>query len=421
MATNNTTYIILPFHWGSRDVYISDWIALFTLGLAPLVAHILSGAPRPSYLHHDRPQWHDVICHYNPASILWRYAAITDRRIRSRNWGPVDIAASNAIFWTPKGWNGSENMLERALPYATRLPEGPMVRLLSLEMLKTVIVFLQGIQAVTSILGNFTSTGDYTTMDAVSGLFIPIGACGLLRLCAALWLTDDFHFAISDESPKSTQPPSLKSYGTGLSTGSVDSLSCEPYHKLLPPMPEDFHIWYSRAFRMFFMMPIAGCFALDILFISPLVGTFGRKGIFTTTSWLLGAYYLTLLAPTVFILGYYFGTGPLRTTIIPCISKLWYKVYCIFVAVFTIVLIAVAAIEMRKTFCGKYTSLTPDFEHPCATGSQRIFTVGQDNDDTFAIAQGLKGDGRFTVANFTGTCLGVPDLVDEWRNAALVS
>ncbi|KAM0819296.1 hypothetical protein AB5N19_05111 [Seiridium cardinale] len=390
----------------------------------------------------------------------WRYAAITDRRIRSRNWGPADIAVSNAIFWTSKGWSGSESMLETALPYATRLPEGPMVRILSLEMLKTVIVFLQGIQAVTSIIGNFTSTGDYTTMDTVSGLFIPIGACGLLRLCAALWLTDDFHFTVPGDSPKQLQANSLKSYNTGLSTVSVDSFGYEPSEKLLPPMPEDFHIWYSRAFRFFFMIPIFGVsnfqsyfmpllgysyyprsqkfltrgpeltnlsmrvisdsgYGTDIVYLSPFVGIFGRKGVFTTTSWLLGVYYQSLLAPTVITFSYYFSVGPLRTNIIPCISKMWYKVYCSFCAVFTVVLIVIAAVETRKTFCGKFTSLTPDFDHPCATGQQKLINIGQSDGDMFAIAQNLTIYGQFVVANFTGMCLGVPDAVTQWQNASM--
>ncbi|KAI1865494.1 uncharacterized protein JN550_008251 [Neoarthrinium moseri] len=390
---------------------------MFTLGLAPLIAHILSGAPQPSYLTNSRPKWHDVLCHYNPASILWRYAAIADRRIRSPTWNSADMAVANAIFWTQNGWDGQESMLGRALPHASRLPDQPTVKLLSLEMLKTIIVFLQGVQAITSILGNFTSFGDYTTMDTVSGLFIPLGASGLARLWAAQWLTDDFAFIASDDVAMRPGPYSEKGYDLRVS---VDSLVYDPDSMCLTPKAT-YRIWRSRIFRALYMVPVLSCFALDILFLSPWIGTFGRKGVFTVSSWLMGFYYMTILAPTTLILGIYFTRGPLRTTIIPCMSTVWYKAYCLFLTFFTVVLIAVAAIETRKTFCGKYTTLPPEFDHPCAIGQQRIIILDSTTNGPFGFAQGLEAGGLFEVANFTGTCLGIPDPASLWRNATIAS
>lgn len=78
--------------------------------------------------------------------MLWRYAAIADRRIRARDWSRVDMAAANAIFWTSDGWDASESMVERSLLYCTHLPDHGRVALLSVDMLKTGIVTLQGVQ-----------------------------------------------------------------------------------------------------------------------------------------------------------------------------------------------------------------------------------------------------------------------------------
>jgi hypothetical protein len=76
-------YKISPLEVQNQGITFPDWIGILTLCFAPLIAHVLSGAPRPSYLSPTRPTWHDQLTHYNPTSILWRYAAITDRRIRA--------------------------------------------------------------------------------------------------------------------------------------------------------------------------------------------------------------------------------------------------------------------------------------------------------------------------------------------------
>lgn len=416
---SNGTYTILPLHWGSRDIILADWIALFTLGLAPLVAHIISGAPRPSCLYHRRPKWHDHLCTYNPVSICWRYAAIADRRIRSPAWSIHDIAASNAIFWTAQGWDGSESMIYRSLPYAIRLPEKATVDMFSMEMLRTIIVLLQGLQALACIIGNFSSTGDYTTMDTVSGLFIPVAICGLLRLCAAFWLTDDFAYAAGGGDKIMLAPPVSNQYHN---RRSLDSLQIE--YEEVPCANNAYHarsrLWCSRAFRAFYLVPILGCWCLAFLFITPWVGTYGWKGIWTTTSWLLGVYYVSLCTPMALIMGYHFARGPITTTIIPCISTWWYKAYSMMVAMFTVILIAVAAIETHKTVCGKYSSLASEYGDPCATGDLRTFKLGAGASDGFGIAERLQGDGQFVVVNYTGQCLGIPVLGDEWQNATML-
>lgn len=130
---------------------LSDVISLFTLGLAPLIVHIISGVPSPSYLDNRRPRWHDQIVLCNPISILWRYAAIINRRIRFEAWNNIEIAATNALFWTPQGWDGTESMIQRCLPYATHLPHKARVDFVSLEMVKNVVVFLQGVQAAVAL------------------------------------------------------------------------------------------------------------------------------------------------------------------------------------------------------------------------------------------------------------------------------
>src|SRR2546430_12965099 len=136
----------------SSDIMLDDWIALLTLCLAPIVMHIVAGAPSTVHLHHQPPAWHDIICHYNPTSILWRYFTILDRRIRAKTWDSADMAASNASFWTEHGWDGSETMTEKSRKSWTRLPSHARVNFFSVSAAKTIIVSLQGVQAIYILL-----------------------------------------------------------------------------------------------------------------------------------------------------------------------------------------------------------------------------------------------------------------------------
>ncbi|ETS84556.1 hypothetical protein PFICI_02581 [Pestalotiopsis fici W106-1] len=401
---SNSTYNIVPIHWGSRGIGIPDWFSEFTLCLSPLIAHILSGAPRPSYLTSNRPKWHDRLCLLNPISIVWRYAAITERRIQTRDWQPKDIAVANAVFWTPRGWDGSKIMRWRAMSYMSYLPQRNRVEFLSLEMLKTIILFLQGVQAVTAILCNYTSTGDFTSFDTISGLFIPLGIAGLLRVFAAPWLTDDFNFGISShgaERPlRSTNGrrtmPLLMLDDIGYGYGQKEQYQSSG--------AADGHPWLCGILRGLFMLPVVGSWALSFIYVTPWIGSFGLKGVYTTTGFVFGLYYMFLTTPMLLIIGYYFCKGPLETTIIPCISRVWYKVYCVALTLFTIILVVITAVETRKTVCGKYTSHATGSQHPCATGNTKLIEIGPTSDQGFGIIQAVSG--QTVVTNLTGSCIG---------------
>ena len=134
------------------------------------------------------------MCSYNPTSIIWRYAAITDRRIRAIQWSRRDLAATNAIFWTSDGWNGGEEMVTTSATYCLRYPESTRVEILSLTMLKTVITTLQGASAFYILVGSVAGVAlpGVAIGFGVDTLFFPLSILGCLRLCAAAWLTDDF-------------------------------------------------------------------------------------------------------------------------------------------------------------------------------------------------------------------------------------
>lgn len=58
-------------------------------------------------------------------------------------------------------------------------------------MVQTTIVTRQGVAALSSLSKGIFGRGsyDYTGLD---GIFFPLAILGLLRICAAPWLTEDF-------------------------------------------------------------------------------------------------------------------------------------------------------------------------------------------------------------------------------------
>lgn len=395
-------FTVLPPLLQSQSTDFTDWVSLITLCLAPLIAHLAAGAPQPSYLTSVSPRWHDRLCHYIPTSIMWRYAAITDRRIRSFGWDIQTIAAANALFWTPRGWDGSEQMAACSLEYCTYLPETARVEMLSWDMAKTLITTLQGVQAIYDLGGNPSLNGPMRV--AVNTIFSPLAILGLYRLSAALWLTNHFNFA-----------PRSQVLALGFTRRlSLDSLLEEPEK---PPTPVHYYratsYLPSRVFRSMFFLP------MFILWLLLLFHTFGSPitSMQSFSFLICNILYHLILAPSLVIIGYYFARGMTTTTIVPCISATWYKIYSVTVMGLMLGLIAVSSVETRKTPCGTWTA-TGGFDGDywtCKSRTSEFIRVDPGlGGNAFGIAStypnitvgSMLEAGQFWVDNFTGSCIG---------------
>lgn len=435
---------VLPFTYQSRDISFSDWVSLITLCLAPLVAHVAAGAPQPSYLTRRRlPKWHDLLCHYNPTSILWRYFAVTDRRLRAKHWDVADIAAANALFWTDAGWDGSEKVAEQSLSFCSRLPAHARTEIASWEMIKTIVVGLQAAQAFYSIGGSLfgPGTSNYIFRFALDNMFLPIGCLGLYRFCAALWITDNFAFVdVSDPAStavghRSILPERQTIYDRNkLSVPETrievaGRLSLDSF--LDHPAAAEHHAsrffptsrWLSRVLRICWIIPLLALTAFCIIYVAPWSFWNDREWI----GWIMPAsaftmviFYLVVFACSSLILLYYFIRGANTTTIIPCASMLWYKIYTIVISVMMVLVLVLVALETARTPCGSYSVWPPAQWHGTAC-PQRILPVGQDQGSGFGLAFRSRNssetrgwmDNEFRVVNVTGFCL-----VGNWSDIA---
>lgn len=433
----------------SYDISLVDWFSLLTLCLAPLIVHIVVGVPKPTYLDRSRPKWHQRLCHYNPTSIIWRYAIITDRRIRcpGASWDANVFAATNALFWTADGWDGSEDTVEVSSEQCLRLPEGARAPLFSGDVLSTLIITLQGFQAAYTIASSFGTWSDSTSRKtaslALDTLFFPLALMGLLRLVCACWLTSEYAYAESLTVHRSAafEMPYRRSAntaggagGAGAGTaGSTDRLLSE-WHLARSPTfaPARFlkvSFWASILFRVVFLFLLLGLLALPVLYLTLepwlILQVVGVEMEISTTLFAIILLYLVLFAGTFVILSFYFYRG-CTSTIIPCIQSIWYTVYTGIIMALVLVLFVVACLETRKTPCGTYTSFAVAAggdAMACATSHTTLTTLSPGsgtaggNVPSFGIAttwpsahygtnQTILGPGEYWVYNFTGTCIG---------------
>ncbi|KAJ3579989.1 hypothetical protein NPX13_g581 [Xylaria arbuscula] len=408
-------YIITPIHTGD-GLSFPDWVTLLTLSFAPLIAHIVAGAPRPSYLCNKRPRWDERICHYNPTSIIWRYYSILDRRLRSRSWSRPDLAAANALFWTEKGWDGNEHMVIRSLPHCTYLPSSAHANALSDETFKSIVTALQGFQelylVILSYRGLYFADIQYLGADRI---FYPLALLGLLRIFATPWLSSDFRYTSRLEIAAALVDKANEPSSGRLSLDSLIQMPCETSIAL-----ENYRLpscWRSRILRTTYMSILLGIWWLTLLWVVPIPYN-GRQGrYFTVTSFLVAIVYLTLTSVSVAVHLHYFIGRQTTSTIIPCASHMWYKIYTIVMFAVMAVISIISLVETTKSACGKYTSLPPtNTNWVCAGPNATAWTIDSRSNATEVIGMAVKypyaargtilKEGEFWLRNFSATCIG---------------
>ncbi|KAH8796078.1 hypothetical protein F5882DRAFT_477998 [Hyaloscypha sp. PMI_1271] len=333
-------YIQYVFNYQSQSIEFSEWLSLFTLCLAPLVAHILIGVPEPVVLRGPRPTWTDRICHFKPTSIYWRYYIITARRVGSKSWDSADMAASNAVFWTgPKTrWDGSKNMMKQSRTFCTRLPAHNRTSILSGSSIKTVLAALQGAQAISTLCVGWRS-GHQALSIALPTIFLPCAIFGLFRLPAALWLSDEYGYA------------DIGSWDACVISELLESprqIAELPDRIQRPPSST----WRSIAVKILYIAPLIGLLALLVLYFVPLQ----HHQVWTITDLVTQLFYLCFLLTTITSTLIHMVRNQTDSTIFPSVDKTWYTCYTVVLYLLALVYLIFASLETRRTPCGEYTT-----------------------------------------------------------------
>lgn len=308
---------------------------------------------------------------------------IFDRRARAKSWTALDMAACNAEFWTGTRWDGSESMITRSRTKCLRFSKHSRVQLVSSSASKTVVITFQGVQACYALLAGLN--GSFGLTSGVHTIFFPLAILGLLRLPAALWLSDEYGYACGDwpRGPASDlmltdhdtplapvsrttsllgheeAAPPLTASSSGRDTqqhvGSTHSLNPMQLSASESSSPHDlFHPIIGRrgvTTRIIFLVPLLGLWVLDLLYFRP-----STDLIWTATNLSVNVYYFFLLTVTLVVMVAYVLKGESTTTIIPCINSMWYKVYTCMVFILALLMLVISALETQKTPCGQYTT-----------------------------------------------------------------
>jgi hypothetical protein len=269
------------------------------------------------------------------------------------------MAASNAHFWVGNSWDSSEEMMMRSRRFCTRVPRHPYVDPLSASAVQTLIVTLQGAQALCEVIGTVSVYSKYSVNVNLGTVFLPLAIFGLLRLPAALWMSVDSAYANEDIM----EVPAM-SFAHDKDSSEIEKL--EEAGRLAPPMrllvePED----EPAAVRFSAANGTRGI-ATRIIYLAAILALTGftmynafpppSQTYLSATSFTQILFFLFFLLATTFIFIFYFLRRDSTTTIIPCLTSTWYKLYTALLFLGMLILIIIAAIETRKTWCGVWTT-----------------------------------------------------------------
>jgi hypothetical protein len=392
LLLSRTAYSATPivlFTPQSQHILFQNWFEYITLCFAPLIAHIVGGVSSPIPIPSDSkpPSWSACLPHYNPVSVVWRWYAIADRRFRAYNWDAADLAACNAVFWDSEKarWDGSEEVMLRSRAWLIKVPEQKHAPLLSASSLTTVVLTLQGVQAGFIIYSALIPDTTYHFGQGLPNVFIAIAILGLMRLPAALWLSDDYGYLDIAQTAGDSGRNAAETSAVTMGEAGDRLLELEPRTTIVSPLSTTLsnlseitttdkrRLHSSRsprglAYRVWWFLSITGLLSGAAVSTSHLIWGNRRSFRYISLSHLLtNILYFVLSAATVSITSTYIFLGRTTSTLIPCIHATWYKMFTVVLAALGLVAVLVAALETRQLYNGDLSTL-PEFQCNNTTG-----------------------------------------------------
>ena len=359
----------------SQDISAPQWFEFFTLCFAPLVAHVAGGVASPTLLGSasQSPSWSARLPHFNPISIVWRYYAIADRRVRARAWDERDMAACNAVFWDGERgrWDGSEEIMVRSRAWITKLPEQKHIPILSASSVVTLVLTIQGLQAIFLSVSGLNPDGGYRFAQGLPNLFLPLGCLAVGRLPAALWLSSDYGYMSAIEGGGSQ----VAETHLGAEKGEFPSVTDHLLGSAVSDRLCNAHSRKGIVYRIWWLASAGGFIGSSAASCTRLWWGYSPSVPYNSLSRMMfQSMYLALTISALLIYCFYVLRGHSRTTIIPCIHATWYKVFTILLIATALVCIVVSTLETRVLLNGTTTTF-PEFK--CTAGAYPCIPVGK--------------------------------------------
>jgi hypothetical protein len=378
-STVQSAFINVIFRYQSQGIPLNIWVDWFTLCLAPVIAHVAGGVVSSTIIGRTprSPSWTATLPHFNPVSILWRYYAIADRRLRARSWDERDLAACNAVFFdSDKGrFDGSKEIMISSRAWIVKIPESKHTPLLSASLLTTILLTIQGIEATYLIVTNLLPAADQNSkfVPGLPYIFAPIGCLGFLRLPAAFWLSNNFGYLQIWQIPSSqgTLRPQERSEKV---VATIESLPVNNYVEDRLHSPRS---WRGVVFRTFWFLTVLLFMSVSAASaIEPLWGAPPSLPYISVSHLLLTALWVSVTLGTLLIHTFYISIGRTNSTIIPCIHATWYKIYTAIVILVAFTAFVISAMETRVMKSTLGTTDLPEFNCKTVMGGLTCVPVG---------------------------------------------
>ena len=350
------THSTIYFRYQSNSIPFDECISMLTVCLAPLVTHVVFGFAEPVLLSDRHPRWTNRLAQFNPITIVWRWYSIVHRRIRAKNWDRADMAASNAIFWNGRRWDGSEEMMYKSRDWVTKVPEKTHVSLVSSSTLATIAMTLQGAGALSHILQISTSNWRAPGL-ALPNIFYPIAVLSFARLPASIWLSSDYGYALqgpsltidSTSSPEITVCSHEPSYGLDcspeLGTWGRGTASNSTHQPASSARLNSNSTIGARLWTIFgILFALLGCGACAY---NSVVAAGPKPFVIVTSASSLAVrlFYFVLSVSGLCIFVFYVLRGEAGSTVIPCMNSMWYKSLNVLIILLALVAFVLAALE----------------------------------------------------------------------------
>jgi hypothetical protein len=268
------------------------------------------------------------------------------------------------------------------------------------------VLALQGVQAGLIAFGSLNPKKIYRFGQGLPNVFIPLAILGLLRLPAALWLSDDYTYLdlVHNGSGKErhiTETPAgeMEEPSTALISPS------SPTNSHIPELTtsdkcrvHSIHSAIGLIYRVWWFLSVGGFVSGAALSSSHILWGNSRSLRYISTSHTLWGnlhsfpyvslshlldmvMYFILSTATVLITCTYILLGRTHSTLIPCIHETWYKMFTMFLAAMGFVTMIVAALETRQLHDGTLSTL-PEFQCNQTSGLCVPVTRGHGNFNT---------------------------------------
>jgi hypothetical protein len=245
---------------------------------------------------------------------------------------------------------------------------------MSASTVVTGVLTLQSVQSLFSIiLGLMFPMSGFG--HGLSIIFLLLGCLGITRLPAAFWLSNDYGYLSAVEGPGRRTAETHRDHLVSVKLGLPEVTDRLLDDTCVADRLVDIRSWKGRVYRVWWALSLLVLLGASAASTTKIWWGYPPSLPYTSVSRVtFQGMYLVTTVSAVFIHLFYVLTGNARTTLIPCIHAMWYKVFTVLLMLAAMVCLVLSTLETRILQYGTVSSL-PEFY--CAPGAPLCYPVAK--------------------------------------------